>query len=183
MPLMIDPNQDDGSAFKEITPGRKLCHVVGFRQWVASTGTPMMTVGFIVLADATKSGDEGEIIMDRFALIERAAFRISEFSRAIGFGAPWNAEILDDWQKVGSHGPIVLEVKAKTYNGKTRPEVDKYAPFKGESDPGWEAMIAQGEAEFERIQNKIEERIGSAPSAPAPAPVQPSSGFGGDIPF
>ena len=82
MGLMVDPNKDaeDGGGF--VGTGRKLAAAVGFRRWVAGTGTRMMTMGFVVLRDGAKSGDEGKVFMERFAVTQAAVFRIARWAQS-----------------------------------------------------------------------------------------------------
>ena len=67
-----DSGNENGGASDRCGPGRKLAHAVGMRRWTASTGTPMVTVGFVVLADGAKSGDDGKVFMERFAVTQNA---------------------------------------------------------------------------------------------------------------
>ena len=178
MGLMVDPNKDAGDG--GVGPGRKLAAAVGFRRWTAAKGTPMMTMGFVVLRDGAKSGDEGKVFMERFAITQAAIFRIAGWAQATGWTEPFDAENDDHIQRIMAKGAVVAELKMDTYNGKERTEVDKFDPYKGDHDPSWDAMTTKGEQEFNDIQRKMQEKrssggynsgggAGYSNSEPAPA--------------
>lgn len=181
--MKINPEADAGGNNNQVgcSAGRKLCAAVGMRRWTASTGTPMITMGFVVLRDAAKANDEGKIFMERFPLVQRASFRIARWALASGHRTEFSAESNEDLERIMSRGPLVATLKDTEYNGKKRVEVDVdgWAAFTGEIDPAWDSMIANGEEEFNRIQQRLEDsRSGgggyssnnSAPrSAPAPS--------------
>lgn len=188
MGLMINPEQSEsagGGKFDDrCTPGRKLSHAVGMSRWTSQGGTPMVSMGFVVLRDAAEGSDDtGKVFIERFALTDRAAWRIGKWAHAAGHRAAFAAESDDDWQRIMARGAIVATLEENEYNGRTRLQVSEWAAFTGQEDPGWEAMVTAGEQEWQRIQQRIADSRsgsgnGSGYSAPAPAP-----GPADDIPF
>ena len=186
-----DSGNENGGASDRCGPGRKLAHAVGMRRWTASTGTPMVTVGFVVLADGAKSGDDGKVFMERFAVTQNAAFRIARWAKATGHRSEFEADRDEDWEKIMARGPVVAELKEKTYNGRTSVEVDKFTPFSGQFDPSWDSVVQNGEREFQEIQDRIQNRLnsdGGGSSSSSYSSPPPSRGGGApsahdDIPF
>lgn len=195
MGLMINPEQAEktggGGKFDDrCTPGRKLAHAVGMSRWTSKGGTPMVSMGFVVLRDAAEGSDDtGKVFIERFALTDRAAWRIGKWAHAAGHRAAFAAESDDDWERIMARGAIVAELEEDEYNGRTRVQVKEWAAYSGQDDPGWEAMVTAGEQEWQRIQQRLADArssgggsygssSGSAYSAPASAP-----GPADDIPF
>jgi hypothetical protein len=200
--MKVNPETDStgggGDSFF-CSPGRKLCTAVGMRRWTASTGTPMLTMGFVVLRDGAKTGDDGKVFLERFPMVQGAAFRIARWAKAQGWASEFDAEQDEDVLRIMARGPVVAVLKEDTYKGKTRTEVDPdgWAPFTGDRDPAWDAMTTAGEHEFNAIQQRMAGKAsggagasngssnGSSHGNPG-HPNAPGNGGGGqhdDIPF
>jgi hypothetical protein len=173
MALMVNPEQDAGG-FRNVRPGRKLMHGVGANRWVASTGTPMLTLGFVVLRDAAEGGDDsGLIVMERFAVTAAALFRLADWALATQFRDTFNAESDEDIKRILAHGPVVAKLGEETYKGETRIKVDEWAQYTGDVDPGWDAKVLLGEQEFAKIMQRMADKRANGGGAP------PSGGSGG----
>jgi uncharacterized membrane protein YgcG len=160
MAFQINPETDSagGNASDFCNPGRKLAHAVGLRRWQASTGTPMVTMGFVVLRDGAKKGDEGKVFMERFALTQAAIWRMARWAQASGHTATFDAESDDDLQRVMARGPVVAELEPRTYKGKEKLEVKEWAAYTGDHDPAWDGLISEGERAFAEIQDRLDQR-------------------------
>jgi len=194
--VKVNPETDSQGTSDFCAPGRKLCAAVGIRRWTAGTGTPMLTMGFVVLRDGATTGDEGKVFMERFPLVQTAAFRIARWAKAQGWPTEFDADDDDDLQRIMARGPVVAVLKEDTYKGKTRTEVDPdgWAPYTGDRDPAWDGMISKGELEFEAIQRRMANKAGSGNAGSGSNgnpdhPNAPGNGYGGapsqhdDIPF
>lgn len=147
MSMMVDPNKDAGEDFRRVSAGRKLCVAVGINRWQASTGTPMLSMGFVVLQGA----EEGLVFMERFAMTQAAIFRIARWAQAQGWGEPFDALEDSHVERIMARGAVVVTLVDEEYKGEIRAVVDKFEPYGGQQSPGWDALTTGGEQEFQRI--------------------------------
>jgi hypothetical protein len=196
--MRVNPETDSQGPSDFCSPGRKLCAAVGINRWTAGTGTPMLSMGFVVLRDGAKTGDEGKVFVERYPLVQAAAFRIARWAKAQGWSAEFDADSDDDVQRIMARGPVVATLKEDTYKGKKRTEVDPdgWAPYTGDRDPAWDAMIRQGEQDYEQLQQRLANKAsqggngGGGSYGNPDHPNAPGNGGGGgspgphdDIPF
>jgi hypothetical protein len=170
--LKVNTETDSGPEYRDVRPGRKLAHAVGMSRWEASTGTQMLSVGFVVLRDAEQGGDDtGLIFMERFALTPAASFRIARWAKATGFAGDFYPDDDEAIQRIMARGPVVATLVEDTYKGKTRAQVESFAPYSGQADPAWDAAVLAGEQEFAAIQQRMaDSRSNGGGTSPMPAP-------------
>jgi len=173
MSLKVNPEKD-GEENEFCGAGRKLSHAVGISRWTASTGTPMLTMGFVVLRDSDDGKDNGKVFTERFAITQKAVFRIARWALAYNYRAEFDAQADEDVKKIMAKGPIVAVLaEGSEYKGKKRIEVESFAPYTGDYDPAWDAKISAGEAEFGRIVMRMAE------AAERNSNSGPTGGYGG----
>jgi hypothetical protein len=194
---MYDPSKEKSSG--ACGAGRKVLHPVGYRLYNSSKkGTQMLDIAFVCLRDLAEIGDEKNSVRARFALVDAAMFRYGAFCQAIGYTQPHDPTKPEVIEKMLANAkPIIGTVKVTEWEGNERPEVDKFAKYRGEQDPEWDEMIAHGEASWQKYLAKIEEKereagrggsrsSGSSARSSAPDEESYSGGGGGDtddIPF
>jgi len=184
---MVDPNDlGEGASFKKATPGRKLVHGVGFRRWVSKSGTPMLTIAFVILHDHEKNGDEGCIVFRNFSLSERALFFLGRFAAAVGWNKPFDSDDNDAIERIVSAGPVSTKLEEDTYDGKTKVVPEGFLKFSGQYNPKWNSLIQAGEAEYAEMQRRLAQKYSSGPSGSSASyngPSSPPVDAYDDIPF
>lgn len=186
MGLQVNPKEDSKDSGGYCTAGRKLAHAVGHHRWTARTGTPMMTIGFVVLSDGNAgSADKGKVFTRMFAVTQKAIFFIARWADATGWGSVFNAESDDDIERIMAKGPVVAILEDEEYNGKTFAKVKEFVPYTGDVDPEWESMITSGEEAYQRIVAAQEEKRNLNENGRDVQRSAPTGGYGRheDIPF
>jgi hypothetical protein len=187
---MVDPKKDGGGGGPR--PGWHTCAGVGFRRWKASTGTPMITMGFVILM----GDDRGKRFMRAFPNTANAIGFIADWAKASGHLEPFNTDNDDTISKIMARGAVQANLEEETYKGKTRVRPSEWKPFKGTEDPAWTGMISKGEEDFAKKSRELEDEYGGGGggnqnSGHPNAPDNDNGGGGGngggppddDIPF
>lgn len=182
--LSVNTSDADTPAFRDVRPGRKLSQAVGMSRWTASTGTPMLTIGFVVLQDAAEGGDDcGLIFLERFALTAAATFRLARWAKAQGYAGEFYPDDDEAIQRIMARGPVVATLVEDTYKGKTRAQVDAFAAYTGQADPSWDAAVLAGEQEYRAIQQRMADSRAGGGASPSSGTQTNGASQHDDIPF
>jgi hypothetical protein len=153
--MRVDPKTDSSSGRPE--PGWVTAAAVGQRRWQASTGTPMISMGFIILAGK----DGGKRFMERFAETEKAIFRIANWAKATGHHEPFDTSDDNTLEKIMARGAVQAELVEDEYQGKKKIVVGRWRPFSGTEDPEWQSMISAAESDFQKKTMELAEKYDS----------------------
>ena len=141
----------------EATAGKKIAVAVGHNRFTGSTGTDFLSVAFVVLH--SKDEDKGAIHVERFPLIEKAAWRLAQWAGATGYLKDFDVSVDDDVEKIMSVGPLIIDLVEDNYNNRTRLQVKKFTPYRGPSQNEWEQIGAAGENKWASILEGMQSRL------------------------
>tara|TARA_R100000329_G_C7605351_1_gene214760 strand:+ start:180 stop:767 length:588 start_codon:yes stop_codon:yes gene_type:complete len=110
---------------KKITAGKKVCVPVGAK-FKIKNGKNVLEIGYVIIKDLEKKGEEGLMFIDQFYLTPNALFMLSNFVVAMGYRKPFDYEDMDDIYKIMLLGPFEGVFEDNYYNGKTYPKIKYY---------------------------------------------------------
>ena len=90
---------------KKITAGKKVCVPVGAK-FKIKNGKNVLEIGYVIIKDLEKKGEEGLMFIDQFYLTPNALFMLSNFVVAMGYRKPFDYEDMDDIYKIMLLGPF-----------------------------------------------------------------------------
>lgn len=151
---MYDPSQ--ATEYAGPSPGRKVLHGVGFKRYSAQTGTPMLQISFVILADLENAGDEGKIVNRNFAITQKAMNFLGLFCKAVGWMQPFDPEDDDTIERIISSGPCLGILEDETYNGNTKTKLKSFARHQY-NDHNLEAKLQAGEVAYREYLQRMEE--------------------------
>jgi len=157
---MYDPNSANEGGGGICTAGKKLLHGVGRNRWTSSSGrgTVIEDIEFVVLRNlgSDDQSDVGKRVTGRFFMTDKSMWRFGKYCLAQGQHEPFNHDDPNEMERVISLGPVIGQVFHDSYNGKTNPRVEEFTAWSGQQDPGWDEVIAEGEASYKEWRSKME---------------------------
>lgn len=145
--------------------------VVGWEHYrSAAKGTPGLLVRFV----AVEGPEAGGIVETTFWLTDNAMGRLADFLLALGNTEPVNVHDDDDLERAFSANPVMIEVKAETYNDRngnprTRYDAAWFGRFTGKTSSAWNDLVAEAHKGWARYvswrQNNPRPEPGSGVSA------------------
>ena len=151
---------------KKITEGKKVLAGVG-AAFKIRNGKNILEIGYVVIKDNEKRGEEGLIYVDQLYLTENALFRLSNLVIAIGWNEPFDYASLDDITQVMLTGPFEGVFKSRSYNGNDYINLQFYNSVNWERDKDDEpiysdkedSLISNAEESWKKSLEKVIFRI------------------------
>lgn len=129
MGLKLDKNN---TGFKILPEGEYEVYPIAFaREKIKSgpnAGAKMAQFNYIVRDDVDQEGKGQEIRFDNFMELKNTLWRVNQASDAAGMDMEKEYEDIYEWAEDFKHRAVRVTVSHRTYNGKTYPQVDSFAP-------------------------------------------------------
>jgi|DEB0MinimDraft_6_1074348.scaffolds.fasta_scaffold29152_3 hypothetical protein len=162
--FVIDPNEEEAegggqgyAARPKMSAGDRILWAASMQYVTSSRGTKGIEVMYVCV-----DGEEARAyVWDTFWLTSGAAFRLRNYSRAVGRGTPWHPENAEEAQDVILQCPVNAKIVMKRRdNGDERAEIAGWGKYDGEVTKEMEAIVTEAEEHAQAMQAKKSGRGG-----------------------
>lgn len=166
-PIILDLSNYKDRVGSRVLPGRYRVVVEDVEADQSKAGNPMINLWFRI-----EGGEfDGQTLVDRLTITEKALFRVVGFMQAIGLPTPKKRLQINPQKFLGQRLDVDVD-DGEPYNGRVKSEVRGYVRVpKGASNSAADDFDSDGIGEFaEETTSNPSEPVAEKPSAPeAPA--------------
>ncbi len=150
--FVIDPSEDDGvqqrAARPKMTAGERTLWAAAFKYKTSSRGTSGIEVMYVCV-----EGDESRAyVWDTFWMTQGAAFRLKNYSRAVGKNTPWHPDVQEEAADVILKQPVCANIIMKEQDdGSHRPEILGWSQYVGDITEEMESIVGDAEAHWRKM--------------------------------